>query len=62
MGVKLVTKELQGYRINGLIFPVVTFYMLKVIDNNFYNIVENVSSNYFKNIAKVKVIELYPRA
>lgn len=48
MGVKLVTKELQGYRINGLIFPVVTFYMLKVIDNNFYNIVENVSSNYFK--------------
>lgn len=60
MGAKSSNQDLQGYKVNGLIFqPVMSFYILKAIDNNFYNIVENEPSGYFNNFPRIKVIEIY---
>ena len=53
MGVKSAKQNEQGYKVNGLIFPsIVTFYTLKAIENNFYDIVKNEPSNYFDDIKK----------
>lgn len=63
MEVKLVKQNNQGYRINGLIFPsVVTFYILKIIDNNFCNIDKDELINFFSNAPKIILIEAYPDA
>ena len=63
MGAKSSNQGLQGYKVNGLIFPsVMSFYILKAIDNNCYNIVENEPSGYFNNVPTIKVIETYPAA